>query len=307
MIALVSTTMCGSPVVRPRPPSGTGRRTIPIASAAMIRSSRFATVSPSIPSPRPSDTAERQPRPERVREGGERQAEQQPHQQAEEQADDGRDELGGRELLDLADQPDGRDDGEVREDREADDDPGDDPGDQEPAAAVRLLEQPGRRRQAEPDETAQRGAEEADVADHVVLASSLSRRRGPSPSNTPQPPYLSIGPIPPPRDRTAPDRCSAPRRSRRGGVPTAMISRPGTSGRRHRARRAGRSPGGSRAGRPRAAGDPGRSPRAARRAGRPRRSRRCPPRPAGRGATRRGRARAAGRGRARRRSGRRRG
>ena len=57
MIALVSTTMCGSPAVPPRPPSGTGRRTIPIASAAMIRSSRFATVRPSIPSPRPSDTA----------------------------------------------------------------------------------------------------------------------------------------------------------------------------------------------------------------------------------------------------------
>ena len=56
MIALVSTTMWGSPAARSRSASGIGRRTIPIASAARSRSSRLATVSPSIPRPRKSDT-----------------------------------------------------------------------------------------------------------------------------------------------------------------------------------------------------------------------------------------------------------
>ena len=56
MIALVSTTICGSPRWT-APSSGSGRRKIPSASAAVTRSARLATVRPTIPSPRPIDTA----------------------------------------------------------------------------------------------------------------------------------------------------------------------------------------------------------------------------------------------------------
>src|SRR5215212_8982770 len=56
MIALVSTTIRGSPLAADPAPSGCGRRNSPIACAARMRSSRFATVSPSIPSPRKSET-----------------------------------------------------------------------------------------------------------------------------------------------------------------------------------------------------------------------------------------------------------
>ena len=54
MIALVSTTTYGSPACDAL--SATGRRTMPIASAARMRSLRFATVRPAIPSPRKMDT-----------------------------------------------------------------------------------------------------------------------------------------------------------------------------------------------------------------------------------------------------------
>ena len=81
--------------------------------------------------PKEERHADWQPRPERRRKECQRQAEQQSHQQAEEEPDNRSHELRRRELLDLADQPDGRHDGQVRQNREADDDPGDDPGDEQ--------------------------------------------------------------------------------------------------------------------------------------------------------------------------------
>ena len=134
MIALVSTTMCGSPR-RPRAALAPGRRTRPTASAAMTRSWRLATVRPSIPSPRKMETAERGQVPNGSG-ADERHAQQEAHQQADQQAGDGRDELGGRELLDLCGSASGRDDRQVRQEREPQDDPGDDPRDDERAGVV---------------------------------------------------------------------------------------------------------------------------------------------------------------------------
>ena len=123
---------------------------------------------------------------------------------------------------DLAEQPAGRDDREVRQDREADDEPGDDPGGEQPAARVRLPRR-GRadRGQGEPDEAAEGGAEEADVADHVVprVVPSRRRRGAVARRSTPQPPEPSIARrCPPPRgaDRSG-RRSTAPPRSPRGG------------------------------------------------------------------------------------------
>ena len=62
MMALVSTTMRGSPLARAARPSGVGRRTRPIASAATSRSSRLATVRPDHAEPEEDRHAERQPR-----------------------------------------------------------------------------------------------------------------------------------------------------------------------------------------------------------------------------------------------------
>jgi len=120
--------------------------------------------------------AQRQPRPERIRKGRQRETEQQAHQQAQEQADDGGDELGRRELLDLAQEPAGGDDRQVGQDREPDDDPRNHPRGQQPAATRRFAEELRGGGESEPDEATQGRAEQADVADHVSLASSLTRR-----------------------------------------------------------------------------------------------------------------------------------
>ena len=83
------------------------------------------------------------------------------------EADDGGHELRGRELLDPADEPGGRHDREVRQDREADDDPGDDPGGDEGAGGRRprpKIWPPSTKREA--DEQPQGGTEETDDADH---------------------------------------------------------------------------------------------------------------------------------------------
>ena len=58
---------------------------------------------------------------------GQRKTQEQAHQQADQEADDGGHELRGRQLLDAPDQPACRHDRQVRQDREADHDPGDDP------------------------------------------------------------------------------------------------------------------------------------------------------------------------------------
>ena len=102
----------------------------------------MATVRPSMPSPRKIDTPSGSQVPNGVGEAGQRQAEQEAHQQAEQEPDDGGHELGGRELLDRADQPGRRDDREVRQDREADHDPGDDPGGEEGAGVVGSRKRP---------------------------------------------------------------------------------------------------------------------------------------------------------------------
>ena len=105
----------------------------------------------------------------------ERQTEQQAHQQTEQQTDDGGHELGGRQLLDLAHEPDRGDDRQVRQDREADDDPGHDPGRQEGAAVGHIAEQlaafdlDGGER--ETDEATECGPQDADVADQRSLGS----------------------------------------------------------------------------------------------------------------------------------------
>jgi hypothetical protein len=168
--------------------------------------------------------AERQPCPERRRERCERQPQQEAHQQSDQQANDGRHELRGRQLLDLAHEPHGRHDGEIREDREADDHPGDDPGAEQPTARGRLVEEPRRGCQGEADEATQGGPEEPDVADHVALASSLSGRARPPPPIALNRPYLSIGLI---RRGRAP---AAP------GLPTGRPRSPRAGCRRQRSR-----------------------------------------------------------------------
>jgi len=177
MMALVSTTIRGSPRDVPVPRSATGGRKIPTASAAISRSLRLATVRPSMPSPRKIETPERQELPPRIRQSGKRKPEQQPHQQTQQQPDDRRDELGGGQLLDLADEPLGRHDREVRQDREPDDHPGHDPGDQVGARVVMAREQPSAGGgQGQPDGATEGPPKNADVADQ---AGSLRQSRRP--------------------------------------------------------------------------------------------------------------------------------
>ena len=100
MIALVSTTMCGSPVaaaVRPsvvRPADEADR----LGGDEQVAS--LGDGQPEHPEAQEERDAERQPGPERRGQARQREAEQQAHQQAEQQPDDGGHELGGRELLD---------------------------------------------------------------------------------------------------------------------------------------------------------------------------------------------------------------
>ncbi len=96
----------------------------------------------------------------RRREVRERDAEQQPHEQTERQADDSRDELGRRQVFDARDQPRRRDERQIRQDREADDDPGDDPRRQQESGVAGVLEQPfAGRREHQPHEPAERSAQ----------------------------------------------------------------------------------------------------------------------------------------------------
>ena len=71
-------------------------------------------------------------------------------------------------------------DREVRQDREADDEPGDDPGDQSRrrrrSRRSRRTSRPAGRGEGEPDEAAERGAEQADIADQRVARRPPARR-----------------------------------------------------------------------------------------------------------------------------------
>ena len=113
--------------------------------------------------------AERQPGAERRIEVRQRQPEQEPHQQPDQEAQDGRHELGGGEILDAADDPDGGHDRQVRQDREPDDDPGHDPGCQEGAGVGHVAEQLAPidldRRECEADQAAEGGPKDPDIAD----------------------------------------------------------------------------------------------------------------------------------------------
>ena len=172
MMALVSTTMCGSPLRSPAAAAGSRERMRPIASAATIRSARLATVSPSIPRPNRSDTPSGSHVPNGSGNWDSGRPEQEAHQQADQQADDRGHELGGRQRLDPTHEPERGDDRQVRQDGEPDDDPGDDPGGQE-RAGVRAVREERLAvdldaRQREADQTAERGAKDADVADQRI-------------------------------------------------------------------------------------------------------------------------------------------
>ena len=141
---------------------------MPAPSAAAMRSNRFATVRPIIPSPRNSEIPSGSHVPKRALDLGERQPEQQAEQQADEQAEHRGHELGRRELLDALDEPAGRDDREVREHGEADDHPGDRPGRKDEAGVVPAGEQPGPGcRQPETDEGSERRTEDPDRPNHA--------------------------------------------------------------------------------------------------------------------------------------------
>ena len=121
--------------------------------------------------------AERQPRAERIGELGQRQAEEQAHEQADQQPHDGGHELRGRKLFHLAKQPAGGDDGEVREDREAHDDPRDDPRGDERAGVRGMREQPVVPAcESEAHETTEGGPEHTDDADHVGFGAHRHER-----------------------------------------------------------------------------------------------------------------------------------
>ena len=158
-------------------PRRRGRRTRPIASAAASRSSRLATVSPTMPSPRNSETPSGSHVPSGSGERGERQAEQEAHQQADEEADDGGDELGRGECLGLADQParPGRPSGTAgsRSRRRSRRRPRRRGASHRTSAPLKSRARGG---QGEPDKAAQRGAKEADVADQGSPRASPRRR-----------------------------------------------------------------------------------------------------------------------------------
>ena len=134
----------------------------------MTRSWRLATVRPSHAEAQRERHAERQPCPEGrlgTRRAGSRGGA--PSGGRSTSPATAVDELGGRQLLDPAHQPRGRDDRQVRQHREADDDPGDQPGRDQRAGVGTLAEDAGAARdEREADEQPQRGAEQADDADH---------------------------------------------------------------------------------------------------------------------------------------------
>ena len=89
----------------------------------------------------------------------------------------GGDELCRRELLDLPEEPTGRDDRQVREDGEADDDPGDDPGGEEGTAVLHVGEEAAvERGEGQADEDPEGRAEESDGPDHLRLTDGLADR-----------------------------------------------------------------------------------------------------------------------------------
>ena len=183
----------------------------------MIRSSRLATVRPSIPSPRNERHAERQPRPERVREARTAAARaaapsagpsSRPTTAVTNSAVEscsiwrisqtaGTTVRYGRIAKPTTTQA-------TTQATSSQPPPGD------------SLEEPRRGGQCEPDEATEGRTEQADVADHVfprVVPLEASRRRA---LGSPKPPYLSIAPIPPPRD---PDRAAHRPRQRRHRSP----------------------------------------------------------------------------------------
>ena len=267
-----------------------------MACAATIRSRRLATVRPSIPSPRNSDTPRGSDVAPRRRQVGERDAEEQAHQEAEGQADDRGDELGGRQVLDAARSATSPGTS-VRYGRIAK------PtttqatthaASRKPGIAASVNSPSPVRGEHQPDEPAERSTKETDIADQTADLGGCSR------SSTAERPGRLVSLASP---GTASPRARGPSPS-----PAAIASRSvATSMTRARARRrddhrarprhdrASRI----RAARPRAVDARGRRPGAARRAVRPRRSRRSRRAPAGREATTPGRARPAGRARAR--------
>ena len=186
MIAQVSTTMRGSPARRPRRLRA-GLRNDADRLGRDQQVLALGDRQAEHPETEEQRDAQRQPGPDGGAERRQRQAEQEPHEQAEQQPDDGRDELGGRRAPGRARSARRRHDRQVRQDREADDDPGDD----QPRAGSRRTRRPANRplgpppRATEPDEAAERDAEQTDVADHVFLgrmvpASTAGGRRRPS-------------------------------------------------------------------------------------------------------------------------------
>ena len=176
MIALVSTTMCGSPTRRPLAGSLVRAPDEPDRLGGQEQVGALGHRQAEHPEPEQQRDPQRQPGPQRRVEVGERQPEEQAHQQPDQQADDGRHELGGRQVLDLAQEPARRDDGQVRQDREADHDPGEDPRRQEGAAVWHVAEQlaafelDGGER--ETNEATESGPKDADVADQRSLVGS---------------------------------------------------------------------------------------------------------------------------------------
>ena len=146
----------------------------------MIRSCRLATVRPTIARPRKIETPSGATVPIGLGEPGQRQAEQQAQQQAQEQPDDRRHELGGRQLLDRTQRGQRRDDRQVRQQREAEHDPGDDPADTssvEPGAGWNTAS--WAMTSVIPIEPAECGSQEMDGSDHAGLDWPRSRRTGP--------------------------------------------------------------------------------------------------------------------------------
>jgi hypothetical protein len=117
--------------------------------------------------------AEWQPGAERRRQSGQWKAQQETHEQAQQEADHGSHELGRRELLDPFDQPTGRHDRQVRQDRETHHDPGDHPGREQGAGVVVSPKQAvAGGGDGEADHAAERGPQETDVTDQGVLGES---------------------------------------------------------------------------------------------------------------------------------------
>jgi hypothetical protein len=177
MIALVSTTIRGSPRAGVLDSALVWRWMSPTASAARTRS--FRDRQPDHAQPQEDRDPERQPRPERRIELRERQPKEEAHQQTQEQTRHGGHELRGGEGFDLPDQPTGRDDAQVRQDREPDDGPGHDPARKERPGIFDVSEQAvAAGGGGKPNDTPERGPKETDVSDQEVPRRSAGAGRG---------------------------------------------------------------------------------------------------------------------------------